>query len=146
MFHCRRLLTRERQVVAFNDLSSLRSSFLLCRCRRSRSFSSSTNKPSDDDKETVDHQQDVDLGDSFRVMGLSRKFNMSQRELKQRYHKLMTEYHPDKHTNKSQTERDLMDEKAAIVTHAFQTLTQPHTRATHLLELLGNPVCIIACL
>lgn len=139
MFHCRRLLTRERQVVAFNDLSSLRSSFLLCRCR-SRSFSS-TNKTSDD-KETVDHQQHEGLGDSFRVMGLSRKFNMSHRELKQRYHKLMTEYHPDKHTNKSQTERDLMDEKAAIVTHAFQTLTQPHTRATHLLELLGNPVCI----
>ena len=78
--------------------------------------------------------------DSFETLGVPRRFGLKHAELKQKYHSLMGEYHPDKHHNKSFEERNLIDEKAASITHAFQTLSHPSLRAKHLLDLLGNPV------
>jgi Fe-S protein assembly co-chaperone HscB len=52
----------------------------------------------------------------------------------------MTEFHPNKYTNKSMEERDYVDVRASQITNAYQVLRLPHTRATHLLELLGNPM------
>mmetsp|Transcript_24347 Transcript_24347/g.59607 ORF Transcript_24347/g.59607 Transcript_24347/m.59607 type:complete len:217 (+) Transcript_24347:84-734(+) len=83
---------------------------------------------------------DTDLMDSFQTLGVSRRFGLQQSELKLKYHTLMNEYHPDKHQDKSLEERLLIDEKAASITHAFQTLSHPSLRAKHLLTLLGNPI------
>lgn len=82
------------------------------------------------------------VDDSFRIFGFPRQFNISSSELKQKYHQLMTKYHPDKHRDASASDRNVTDEKAAGITHAFQTLRHPHTRASHLLELLGTPVSL----
>lgn len=82
----------------------------------------------------------TDLMDSFQTLGVSRRFGLKHSELKVKYHTLMNEYHPDKHQDKSIEERDWIDEKAASITHAFQTLSHPSLRAKHLLTLLGNPV------
>jgi Fe-S protein assembly co-chaperone HscB len=92
-------------------------------------------QPDDDDVDVKD-----DILDSFRVLGVPRHFGVSHDTLKQSYRTLMTEFHPDKHTNKSMEERDYVDVKASQITNAYQVLRLPHTRATHLLELLGNPM------
>lgn len=83
---------------------------------------------------------EIDFMDSFETLGVPRRFGLKQSELKLKYHKLMNEFHPDKHQDKSFKERDWIDEKAASITHAFQTLSHPSLRAKHLLTLQGNPV------
>jgi len=87
----------------------------------------------------VPDEEEID--DSFQVLGLPRKFKVSPNELKQSYRALMTKYHPDKHSG---SESGMMSEDveamASKITNAFQVLKEPHTRATHLLELVGSPV------
>ena len=78
--------------------------------------------------------------DSFRVLEMPRRFAISEADLKANYRKLMKEFHPDKHAGKDQQEREYVEMKASRVTQAFQELKDPHTRATHLLDLLGNPM------
>jgi Fe-S protein assembly co-chaperone HscB len=81
-----------------------------------------------------------ELLDLFRVLELPRRFAISEADLKANYRKLMIEFHPDKHSGKSKQEREYADMKASQVTHSFQELKNPHTRAVHLLHLLGNPM------
>lgn len=88
----------------------------------------------------TDPTNEDELMDSFRTLGISRRYGLDSAELRLKYHTLMKEYHPDKHQDKSIDERNLIDEKAAGITHAFQTLSHPSSRAKHLLTLLGNPV------
>lgn len=54
----------------------------------------------------------------------------------------MSQWHPDRHTNKSDSihDEDYIHEQASQVTHAFATLKEPHTRASHLLQIQGYPV------
>jgi Fe-S protein assembly co-chaperone HscB len=87
-----------------------------------------------------DNTEDEEMLDSFRVMEIPRKFAISEADLKANYRKLMKEFHPDKHAGKALQEREFIDMKAKQVTQAFQELKDPHTRATHLLGLLGNPM------
>lgn len=90
-----------------------------------------------------EESQDDGVVDLFHVFGFPRQFSISSSELKRKYYQLMTKHHPDKNRDKSLPERNSIEEKAAEITHAFQTLHHPHTRATHLLDLLGTPVSII---
>lgn len=87
-----------------------------------------------------EHNNEPDFKDSFQTLGVARRFGLEHSDLKKKYHMLMNEYHPDKHQDKSFDERNLIDQKAASITHAFQTLSHPNLRAKHLLTLLGNPV------
>ena len=91
-------------------------------------------------QEPEDDHNDDGIIDSFHVLGVPRTFGLDKEELKGRYRRLMTEYHPDKHTTKTLMERQEIEEIASQVTSAYQILQEPHTRATHLLELLGNPM------
>ena len=52
----------------------------------------------------------------------------------------MTTYHPDLHAHLPPQDLTAIEEKAAIVTHAYDILRHPHTRATHLLQLVGEPL------
>jgi hypothetical protein len=90
-----------------------------------------------------EESQDDGVVDLFRVFGFPRQFKISSSELKREFYQLMTKHHPDKNREKSLPERNSIEEKAAEITHAFQTLNNPHLRATHLLELLGSPVSMI---
>jgi molecular chaperone HscB len=78
-----------------------------------------------------------EIDDSFEILGLPRKFTVSPTDLKQSYRALMTKYHPDKHSSGMSEE---VQDMASRITNAFQVLKEPHTRATHLLELVGFPV------
>lgn len=72
--------------------------------------------------------------DFFELFGLPRKFGIHQPELKGTYLKLMTEHHPDKAAQQLPQESET-DITAEIITHAYQTLQAPHTRASHWLDL-----------
>jgi len=89
---------------------------------------------------------------SFEVLGVDPPaFDVDPDALKATYRELMTRYHPDKYHHHSsqpsspsdereqddETQRELM---ASLVTRAYDTLKEPHTRATHLLEVLGRPI------
>jgi molecular chaperone HscB len=85
-------------------------------------------------------QNKNNANDSFEILGLERSFSVDPATLKQRYRTLMTDFHPDKHTLKDAGEQDSFERLAAAVTLAYDTLKNPHTRATHLLEVLGRPM------
>ena len=98
-----------------------------------RYFSTNTN----DNTTTTANAVTVDF---FGLFGLPRIVRIDLAELKQTYLKLMIEHHPDKqlHKDPSQEEEDQIT--AETITHAYQTLQLPHTRAMHWLELHGCPL------
>jgi len=71
---------------------------------------------------------------AFAVLDVDQKYDVDPEDLKSKYRKLMAQHHPDILGSK-------VDDKntASIITHAYQQLANPHKRALHLLELLGNP-------
>jgi len=91
-----------------------------------------------------DNDSVVGIVDYFKLFDLQRKFGIPLPELKKRYLMLMTEYHPDKQQQRQQKEKENNNSDdiitAEIITHAYKTLQLPHTRASHLLELLNCPL------
>jgi len=89
-------------------------------------------------KETKDKSSN-NVTDYFALLGVKRQFLLDPKELQNSYRKLMTKHHPD-----MQHQRTADDggetEDASQITHAYYTLQKPHTRATHLLELVGRPM------
>jgi len=80
-------------------------------------------------------------GNLFRVLGLQPLFDIDLNQLKQVYLKLMTKYHPDKqHQQHSDIVDQGSDDRASLITLAYDTLKDPHTRASHLLQVLGHPM------
>ena len=75
----------------------------------------------------------------YQVLGIPETFDVDLSKLKQTYHKLMTEYHPDKYHSNNRTDESRED-LASAVTRAYDTLKEPHTRAVHLLKVLGRPM------
>ena len=67
-------------------------------------------------------------------------FGISMNDVKSLYKQLMRELHPDRHTMKPAEEQQRLHNEAAKVTHAYNVILHPHTRATHLLELRGRPL------
>lgn len=90
-------------------------------------------------KSTPSLDEAVAVNDCFEVFGLPRRFGLELPDLKKTYLVLMTEHHPDKRRHNNN--RGGNDENPALaaetITHAYQTLRSPHTRALHWLELHG---------
>lgn len=80
------------------------------------------------------------VDDLFALFGFPRKFLLDEAALQSSYKKLMVEVHPDKNQSKSAEEKALLEERASQITHAYQVLKLPHTRALHSLELIGSPI------
>jgi molecular chaperone HscB len=76
--------------------------------------------------------------DAFALMNVDRRFDLSPEELKQSYHKLMAQLHPDKHHGKPRHVQEALLLQATNVTQSYQLLLKSTTRATHLLQLLGK--------
>lgn len=83
---------------------------------------------------------DVGIINSFQVLNLPQTFNIDKNELKRSYRTLMNNYHPDKHSNLPPAELLEQEHRASVVTRAFDVLKDDHTRAIHLLEVLGKSV------
>ena len=69
-----------------------------------------------------------------------RSFTQSSDELKSKYKRLMTEYHPDRHATSSEEEKAGKASVATDVTRAYSVIEDPLTRALHLLELHGAAI------
>lgn len=78
--------------------------------------------------------------DYFATLNVPRQFALSHTELKQSYHKLMAELHPDRQSLKSTDDQAHAAVGAAQVTHAYNVLSNPHQRAVHMLDLVGKPL------
>lgn len=106
--------------------------------QQSQSFLSSAaqSPPSSESMESTSEE----LDDSFLVLDLPRKFEIAEDEMKKNYRKLMADFHPDRNAGRSEEEREEAERISTQVTSAYQLLKNPHTRATHLLELLGSPL------
>ena len=78
--------------------------------------------------------------DFFEVMHLQRTFDLQEDKLHQRYKRLMAECHPDRFGTASEEAQAEAAERSAAVTHAYSVLRKPHSRADHLLTLLGAPL------
>lgn len=80
--------------------------------------------------------------DYYALLGISRGFSVDMNVLKQSYRTLMARHHPDlqQHHIQAKTTTASSEDHASQITHAYQTLRKPHTRAMHLLELLGKPI------
>lgn len=82
----------------------------------------------------------LDSVDFFAMLQLTsgRRYQLDMDQLKSNYRRLMAEHHPDK--LKHNATADATEFDASQITHAYQILKEPHTRATHLLELLGRSI------
>lgn len=74
----------------------------------------------------------------FNLLGQPETFTISHSELKQSYQSQMKLLHPDKHTLKSEPERQEVAEKSTNVVRAYEVLKDNYQRALHLLELNGE--------
>ena len=64
-----------------------------------------------------------------------RSFTQSTDDLKSKYKRLMTEFHPDRHASSSEEEKSLKASTASNVTRVYDIIANPLSRALHLLEL-----------
>jgi molecular chaperone HscB len=87
--------------------------------------------------DTVNHHH---THNSFQILGLEHSFAIDPDRLKQSYRNLMIDFHPDKHSLKDIEVQEAFEKQASAVTRAYDILKHPHTRATHLLEVLGHPM------
>ena len=78
--------------------------------------------------------------DRFALLSVDRRFDLDGKQLHQTYKTLMTEVHPDRHSMSTKEEQQAAADRASNLTDAYTVLRSPHTRATHLLELLGMPL------
>ena len=74
----------------------------------------------------------------FELLGLPTQFTVNETELRQKYHVLSRQFHPDFFTNASESEKNIALEKTALLNLADQTLSNPKLRLKHLLEINGQ--------
>ena len=73
--------------------------------------------------------------DYFRYLGLPRKLNINLPELEHRFYELSRRFHPDYYQQKSEQERAISLENAAILNTAYRTLQDPVRRVEYLIRL-----------
>ena len=79
---------------------------------------------------------DVDV-DYFAVLNTERCFDVERQTLAAAYKAQMVLCHPDRFAGASEAEQGEAQRRSAAVTHAYSVLRRPHSRASHLLQLLG---------
>ena len=132
-----RVFADNRHVKSLTNNGSFEAASLNFRTRYSSTnpFSSkSTNEESRIPRKTENYFAILKLGENP-------KFTIDDHELKKTYKRLMTDLHPDRVVNRSDgmTANDL-HELASEVTQAYDVVSKPHSRAMHLLDLLGVPI------
>lgn len=73
----------------------------------------------------------------FEIFGLSETFDVDTAVMKDRYHDLQQQLHPDRFANATDQEKRLSVQMTALVNEAFQTLKNPLSRGRYLLQLRG---------
>lgn len=77
---------------------------------------------------------------SFALFGLDAGFEVDQEQLKERFHRMMTEVHPDRHSGGTAADRRNAVQWASRINQAYGELSQPLARAKLLCALAGEPI------
>lgn len=73
--------------------------------------------------------------DFFAYLGLNKDFVIDETELRNRFRKLQSEVHPDKHAQNTQDEQKFSEEHSSFLNVAYKTLLDPVSRANYLLRI-----------
>eukprot|EP00249_Psilotum_nudum_P016907 c26047_g1_i5 orf=213-1028(+) len=73
----------------------------------------------------------------FQIFDLDAQYELDLKNLEVRYKNLMKKLHPDLHHGKTKEEQANSATLSAVVTTAYQDLSNPVSRATYLLQLQG---------
>ena len=76
--------------------------------------------------------------DYFTLLGLERKFDLSEEELQRKFISVSRYVHPDFHGAAPDEAQELALRLSAAVNDAYRTLKDPASRAAYLLELMGG--------
>lgn len=80
----------------------------------------------------------------FDLMGLPIDFRVDKNQLDTTFRQLQTQYHPDVQQANTTLQKPILlaslnnEQASAVINTAYQTLKNPDSRATHLLELAGH--------
>lgn len=75
----------------------------------------------------------------FQVLGVPQQFDVDIGELATRFKTLQRDWHPDRHASgKTGTDPTKAANVSALLNEAYNALRTPHTRANHLLSILGE--------
>lgn len=73
----------------------------------------------------------------FEIFGLPENFDLDVTAIKDRYHDLQKQLHPDRYASATDQEKRLSVQMTALVNEAFHTLRDPLRRGRYLLQLRG---------
>ena len=76
--------------------------------------------------------------DYFQLLGVERRYQQDENELRTKYLALNRHSHPDFHTGDSEAVRELSMQISSALNNAYRTLQEPVGRAEYLVELLGG--------
>lgn len=82
--------------------------------------------------------QPPDRSDHFRRLGLSRHFDIDDKDLQRRYIAFQQRLHPDRFARKSKKERVLAEQHTVSLNEAHEVLKDPLRRGAYLLQLAGR--------
>jgi len=86
-----------------------------------------------------DVHSDLTSKNYFKVLGIPESFDVDPKHVSERFKSLQREWHPDHHySGESGTDPDKAAAISSLVNEAYKALKSPHTRAKHLLALLGQ--------
>lgn len=68
-------------------------------------------------------------------MGLEERYDIDLKELAEKYRDLQRILHPDKYSQKSETEKDFSIQHSSLVNKAYNTILKPLTRGLYMLRL-----------
>ncbi|KAL8622812.1 hypothetical protein ACOMHN_026933 [Nucella lapillus] len=85
-------------------------------------------------------QKPVDKITFFTLLGVEESFDVDVKKLSQVYKDLQKHLHPDKFSQKSETEQSLAEQQSTLLNKAYFTLLKPLSRALYLLELHGRVI------
>jgi molecular chaperone HscB len=74
--------------------------------------------------------------DYFSYFDLAKQFKLDETTLKNKFHSIQSNVHPDKFSGKEANEKDLSEKHSSYLNQAYKTLKNPRSRAVYLLELL----------
>ncbi|KAL7640347.1 UNVERIFIED_CONTAM: hypothetical protein RMT77_008618 [Armadillidium vulgare] len=76
----------------------------------------------------------------FEILGIEKSFQLNKSQLIKIYRNLQTIFHPDKFSIKSEEEQAIALEHSSAVNKAYNTLSNPVTRAEYMLVEAGEPI------
>ncbi|KAK7116242.1 hypothetical protein V1264_001959 [Littorina saxatilis] len=76
----------------------------------------------------------------FTLFNIDESFDVDLKKLGEMYKDLQKKLHPDRFSQKSETEQSLAEQQSSLLNKAYFTLLKPLTRALYLLEIHGYTI------